>query len=66
MFKIKATSLYSTDPEQSTEWRFDLAPWSERNTEAFAGLHNKGKRIILIMDGPRPSQTSCMKWPKVP
>lgn len=50
MFKIKATSLYSTDPEQSTEWRFDLAPWSERNTEAFAGLHNKGKRIILIMD----------------
>ena len=27
-----------------------MAPWSERNTEAFAGLHNKGKRIILIMD----------------
>lgn len=50
LFKIKATSLFSNDPEHRTEWRFDMAPWSERNTEAFAGLHNKGKRIILIMD----------------
>src|SRR5690606_38633063 len=25
-------------------------PWSERNTEAFAGLHNAGKRIIVIFD----------------
>ena len=50
LFKLKATSLFSNDPEQRTEWRFDMAPWSERNTEAFAGLHNKGKRIILIMD----------------
>lgn len=50
MFKMKATALFSRDPEQATEWRFDMAPWSERNTEAFAGLHNQGKRIILIMD----------------
>jgi hypothetical protein len=27
-----------------------MVPWSERNTEAFAGLHNQGKRIILIFD----------------
>ena len=27
-----------------------MVPWSERNTEAFAGLHNKGKRILLIFD----------------
>jgi len=50
LFKLKATSLFSSDPDQRSEWRFDMAPWSERNTEAFAGLHNKGKRIILIMD----------------
>ena len=50
LFKLKATSLFSNDPDQRSEWRFDMAPWSERNTEAFAGLHNKGKRIILIMD----------------
>jgi hypothetical protein len=50
LFKLKATSLFSNDPEQKNEWRFDMAPWSERNTEAFAGLHNKGKRLLLIMD----------------
>jgi len=50
LFKIKATSMFSNDPEQRTEWRFDMSPWSERNTEAFAGLHNKGKRIVLVMD----------------
>lgn len=50
LFKLKATSLFSNDPDQRTEWRFDMAPWSERNTEAFAGLHNKGKRLLLIMD----------------
>ena len=27
-----------------------MVPWSERNTEAFAGLHNKGRRILLIFD----------------
>ena len=27
-----------------------MVPWSERNTEAFAGLHNQGKRILLIFD----------------
>ena len=27
-----------------------MVPWSERNTEAFAGLHNKGKRLLLVMD----------------
>jgi hypothetical protein len=24
--------------------------WTEHNTEAFAGLHNKGKRIVVIYD----------------
>jgi hypothetical protein len=24
--------------------------WSEHNTEAFAGLHNMGRRIVLIFD----------------
>jgi hypothetical protein len=28
----------------------DKIPWTEHNTEAFAGLHNKGKRIVLIFD----------------
>ncbi len=27
-----------------------MIPWSERNTEAFAGLHNAGKRILVVFD----------------
>jgi len=48
MFKLTATSLFH--PERERTWRIDMVPWSERNTEAFAGLHNKGKRILLIFD----------------
>lgn len=50
LFKMTATALFSVDPEHERTWRVDMVPWSERNTEAFAGLHNKGKRIIIIFD----------------
>lgn len=49
-FKMTATALFAADPLHEREWRIDMVPWSERNTEAFAGLHNQGKRILLIMD----------------
>jgi hypothetical protein len=49
-FKPTATSVYSADPDAEKSWRADATPWSENNTEAFAGLHNKGKRIVMIMD----------------
>ncbi|MBK6911400.1 MAG: hypothetical protein IPH10_10810 [bacterium] len=42
--------MYSKDPAHENTWRLDMVPWSERNTEAFAGLHNKGKRILLVFD----------------
>jgi len=38
----------STDAPES--WRGDFVTWSDHNTEAFAGLHNQGKRLILIFD----------------
>lgn len=50
MLKPTATSLHSVDPDAEKSWRADAIPWSENNTEAFAGLHNEGKRIILIFD----------------
>lgn len=50
MFRLTATALYSADPEHERTWRVDILPWSEHNTEAFAGLHNQGKRILLIFD----------------
>jgi len=49
-FQYTATALFSVDPEHSKTWRFDMVPWSEKNTEAFAGLHNAGKRVVLIFD----------------
>ncbi len=50
LFKFTATSIFSVDPAHEKTWRIDMVPWSERNTEAFAGLHNEGKRIIVIFD----------------
>lgn len=47
---LRATSLRSADPVHEDTWRIDIVPWSENNTEAFAGLHNKGKRIFLVFD----------------
>lgn len=49
-FKPNATSIVSTMPGRDKSWRADLVTWSENNTEAFAGLHNQGKRIVLIFD----------------
>lgn len=49
-FECTATAIYSKDPKHEKTWRIDATPWSERNTEAFAGLHNKGRRILLIFD----------------
>lgn len=50
LFKMTATALFSADPEHERTWRIDMVPWSERNTEAFAGLHNQGKRILVVFD----------------
>lgn len=49
-FKMTATAIYSVDPEHERTWRIDMVPWSEHNPEAFAGLHNKNKRILLVFD----------------
>jgi len=37
-------------PNHEKAWRCDAIPWSINNTEAFAGLHNKGRRIVVIYD----------------
>lgn len=41
---------YSLAPGYESNWRADAVTWSQSNTEAFAGLHNKSNRIILIFD----------------
>jgi hypothetical protein len=47
---LKATSITVRDQGHERLWRSDYIPWSENNVEAFAGLHNKGKRIVLVFD----------------
>lgn len=49
-FNSAITSITVKDKPDSKTWRSDFVPWSEHNTEAFAGLHNKGKRIMLVFD----------------
>jgi hypothetical protein len=49
-FKVTATSIFSTEIGHEKSWRCDFVPWSKDNSEAFAGLHNEGKRIVVIMD----------------
>ncbi len=49
-FVYTATAIYSADPAHQKTWRIDAITWSDTNTEAFAGLHNQGKRIVLIFD----------------
>lgn len=49
-WSVPGMSMYSSEPGREKSWRADATPWSENNTEAFAGLHNKGKRIVLVFD----------------
>lgn len=49
-FVFTATAIYSSQPEHEKTWRVDMVAWSEHKTEAFAGLHNKGKRILVVFD----------------
>jgi len=49
-FTLTATSIYAADKRYEKTWRIDAIPWSEHKTESFAGLHNKGKRILVIFD----------------
>jgi hypothetical protein len=49
-FSFTKTRLASVLPGHEDSWRFDAIPWSKENPAAFAGLHNKSKRAIIIFD----------------
>lgn len=49
-FKVHGMSIHSTLSGHDKTWRADAVTWSETNLEAFAGLHNVGRRILLIFD----------------
>ena len=47
-FELTATAIFNRPHERT--WRVDGRPWSERSQEAFSGLHNFQKRVIVIYD----------------
>jgi hypothetical protein len=49
-FTYTATSLQSSRRGHDRTWRADAITWSENNTEAIAGLHNKGRRAFALFD----------------
>jgi hypothetical protein len=46
---VTNTSIQATGSHERS-WRVDKIPWSEHNPEAFAGLHNQGRRLIVFFD----------------
>ena len=49
-FTVTATAIFSNDKDHDKTWRIDAVPWAENNIAAFAGLHNEGKRVVVLFD----------------
>ena len=59
-FKMEATSIWCLEDNKKELWRCDRIPWSDQNPQAFAGLHNKKKRIMVVFD--EASSISDIIW----
>jgi hypothetical protein len=49
-FNHAATTLRSVEGARTTSWAAAAIPWNEHNPDAFQGLHNAGRRIVIIFD----------------
>jgi hypothetical protein len=47
-FELAATAIYSK--QSSMTWRVDARAWSPLSQESFSGLHNFGKRVLVVFD----------------
>jgi hypothetical protein len=47
-FELTATAIFNKQAEKT--YRVDGRPWTERNKEAFSGVHNYRKRVIVVFD----------------
>lgn len=50
LFRFTATSICSANRSHEKTWRIDATPWNVAKPAAFAGMHNKGKRILVVFD----------------
>lgn len=49
-FSRATMKIAAKEPGHSESWRLDFVTWSANNTEAFAGLHNVGRLILVMYD----------------
>ena len=49
-WELKSESICSTEADHAKRWHTDFITWNAGNAQAFAGAHNKGKRILVIYD----------------
>ena len=49
-FEVNVASIRVLEDDHEKTWRCDFVPWSDENPAAFAGAHNQGRRLVLIMD----------------
>ena len=47
---FKRATMKISSNERPDSWRLDFVTWSANNTEAFAGLHNVGRLILIMTD----------------
>lgn len=50
MFKVQGLGIQSRVAGHASNWRADAVTWSENNLVAFQGLHNAGRRIVLLFE----------------
>jgi hypothetical protein len=50
MFKVQGLAIQSAAPGHAANWRCDAVTWSENNLVAFQGLHNAGRRIVVLFE----------------
>jgi hypothetical protein len=50
MFKVEGFSIHSLAPGHDKNWRCDAVTWSTNNLVAFQGLHNLGRRLVVLFE----------------
>lgn len=55
LFEVQGRSIIAKGNDKSGQelarvWRIDAIPWSIQSTSSFAGLHNLGRRILVLFD----------------
>lgn len=50
LFTLSANALSARAAGHERSWRIDALSWSDASPESFAGLHNRGGRILVIFD----------------